>query len=381
MRLPVKRSLLVAMLLWTAPVLANPVLVGPPPMVDGQPVAMPTVQKWGQYWYPASLVGHNRGIAFAFDHATNTLYADGSVLDLDTLVIDGVVYIPLQPEVTNTDLRPGLTMLEARRKQYEGMESGMPEKVGNTDMLFMETSVDMPEHPWAEGSRHTPTGPVVNLDATGTAQVPAHIASQSPYVAPSGNLPNRIPRIPPTVAEEPSNSAAAVSDQGVPLRVATQGGPHAAGRAGGGASAPAPRPSEASPTGLQPIRASAMASATLPTKPGKNAIAASRGKNQAFEVSVLSGSLESSDSDRLLALKVHQKNLSPVAQANLGSFALRCQDGSRLEPVTSRTVMPDGTLAPGGVREGELLFRLAPGSEPKALELEGTLPLSLPLAR
>jgi hypothetical protein len=43
--------------------------------------------------------------------------------------------------------------------------------------------------------------------------------------------------------------------------------------------------------------------------------------------------------------------------------------------------MPDGTLAPGGVREGELLFRLGPTAEPSALELEGTLPLSVTLGR
>ncbi len=391
MRLPLKRSLLVAMLLWTAPVLANPVLVGPPPMVDGQPVAMPTVQKWGQYWYPASLVGHNRGIAFAFDHATNTLYADGSVLDLDTLVIDGVVYIPLQPEVTNTDLRPGMTMLEARRKQYEEMESGMPEKVGNTEMLFMENSVDMPEHPWAEGGRHTPTGPVINLEATGTAHVPAHIASQSPHVVPSGNLPNRIPRIAPTVPEEPTPQAPTY-EQGIPLRISTQGGPQAANA--GAAVTPVPSTNLpapnlpapvlttlSSPTGLQPIPKTVAAAVTAPSVSSGGALAASRAKNQAFEVSVLSGGLQNSSSDRLLSLKINQKNLSPVAQANLGTFALRCQDGSRLEPVKSRTVMPDGTLAPGGVREGELLFRLSPNSEPKALELEGTLPLSVPLAR
>lgn len=403
MRLSLKRSLLALMLVWTAvPVLANPVLVGPPPMVDGEPAPMATVQKWGQYWYPASLVGHNRGIAFSYDHATNKLYADGSVLDLDTLVIDGVVYIPLQPSVTNTDLRPGLTMLEARRKQYEEAESTMSEKVGNTEMLFMETSVDMPEHPWAEGERHAPTGPIINLDATGTGHIPAHIATQSPVLPSTGPLPNRIPRTPPSVVEEapPAQSSSSTDSAGIPLRIATQGGPQAAAAANstGGTTANLPTPNlptpnlpnpqlptpvlrtSSSPTGLQPIPNS-VAAAAVPKTTGGGAIATSKGKNQAFEVSVLGGSLENSPSDRLLSLKVNQKNLSPVAQANLGSFALRCQDGTRLEPVKSRSVMPDGTLAPGGVREGELLFRLGPNAEPRALELEGTLPLSLPLAR
>jgi hypothetical protein len=357
-------------------------------MVDGKPVPMATVKKWGQYWYAASLVGHNRGIEFAFDHATNTLYADGSVLDLDTIVIDGIVYIPLQPQVSGSDLRPGLTMLEARREKYESMESGMPEKVGNTEMLFMETSVDMPEHPWAEASTAQPTGPVIDLDPTGSGHIPAHLQSQAPRV--EGPLPGHLPRNPPpVVAEAPASEP---GQAGIPLRVSTQGGPREQAQ-GGPVASQSPPPSlpapnlpspslqpSSSPNGLQPIPAAVASPAPSGVSSG-GAIGPSRGKNQAFEVSVLSGSLQNSSSDRLLALKLNQKNLSPVAQANLGTFALRCQDGSRVEPVRSRSVMPDGTLAPGGVREGELLFRLGPTAEPSALELEGTLPLSVTLGR
>jgi hypothetical protein len=373
----VKRFLLSLAL--ALPAFANPVLVGPPPLVDGQPVPMPTVKKWGQYWYPASLVGFNRGIEFAFDHATNTLYADGSVLDLDTLVIDGVVYIPLQPQVSMSDFRPGLTMLEARRKTYESMESGKPEKAGNTEMLFMETTVDMPEHPWAEAPTAQPTGPIIDLDPTGDGHVPAHIQSQGPSsYQPDAPLPGRLPRHAPS-AEVPSPDAS----PGIPLRVSSQGGPQQE-------LAPPilPPPTQPTPTlqlssnpnGLQPIPVAV--APEVPRGPSAaGAIGPCQGKNQAFEVSVLGGSLQNGTSDRLLALKLHQKNLSPVAQANLGSFALRCQDGTRVEPVRSRSVMPEGTLAPGGVREGELLFRLGPMAEPRALELEGTLPLSVTLVR
>lgn len=362
-------------------------------MVDGRPAPMPTVKKWGQYWYPASLVGFNRGIEFAYDHATNKLYADGSVLDLDTLVVDGVVYVPLQPQISNADLRPGMAMLEARRAKYDEMQAGMPEREGNTDMLFMENSVDMPDHPWAESSTpYQPTGPIIDLDPTGgNGKTPAHIRTQGPSsYDPSGPLPGHIPRTPPTVQEAPPTPPGA--GQGIPLRVSTHGGPETSG--------PAPAPSQetvpvtlpapnlpapalqtsSSPTGLQPIPV-AVAPAAGPGVSAAGAIAPCRAKNQAFEILVVSGSLQNNASDRLLALKLNQKNLSPVAQANLGSFALRCQDGTRLEPVKSRSVMPDGTLAPGGIREGELLFRLGPAAEPKALELEGTLPLSVPLAR
>lgn len=386
-----KRSLLALALGCSLPALANPILVGPPPTVDGKPVPMPTVKKWGQFWYAASLVGYNRGIEFAYDHATGTLYADGSKLDLDTIVVDGVVYIPLQPQVSMTDYRPGMTMLEARRKQYESMEHGMPEKVGNTEMLFMQNDVEMEAHPWAEAPTAQPTGPIIDLDATGSNHTPAHIQSQGPgSYDPAAPLPGRLPRHAPPVEESPSQSAAPST---IPLRVSARGGPQGgeASSASPGtspASAPVlPAPNlpspglatSASPNGLQPIPVAVAPVAPKGPSAG-GAISARSAKNQAFEVVVLSGSLQNNSSDRLLALKLQQKNLSPVAQANLGSFALRCQDGTRLEPVKSRSVMPDGTLAPGGVREGELLFRLGANTEPSALELEGTLPLSLPLS-
>jgi hypothetical protein len=395
MRLPAQRSFLVfalgASLAWGAPsVLANPVMVGPPPMVDGKPVPMPTVKKWGQYWYPAALVGQCRGIEFAFDHATNTLYADGSVLEMDTLVVDDVVYIPIAPTLSMTDMRPGLAALQARRSKYEAEQAGMAEQQGNTDLLFMETTVDMPAHPWADAPAYVPTGPIIDLDATGVGSVPAHMSPAAmPAQAAPEHLPDHLPRatdIVPSV-QTASYPAETGSGSGIPLRVTTHGGPQdSAAPADVARSAAAPPTSgntqlSSSPVGLQPIPQAVAATrgATAPSS-GSLALPPSRGKNQAFEVLVLEGSLKNSASDRLLSLKLNQKNLSPVAQANLGSFALRCQDGSRVEPVKSRSVMPEGTLAPGGVREGELLFRLSPGAQPAALELEGTLPLTVTLA-
>lgn len=352
-------------------------------MVDGKLVPMPTVKKYGQYWYPASLVGFSRGLSFAFDHATNKLYVDGSELELDTIVIEGVVYIPLQPVPDTGDMRPGLSMLEARRQKYQEMEQGMPEKTGNTDMLFMQHDLDMPEHPWATGSQDIPTGPVIDLDPTGSGHVPAHLQTQPTSPTPE-SLPGRIPRVPPVVSPQPQ-AVSPPSSQGIPLRIATSGGPQSSSREMETVVLPAPPATSpvavsTSPTGLQPIPVTPPATPSV-APPSAGAIAPSKGQNQAFEVSVVGGGLQSSPSDRLLTLKLHQKNLSPVAQANLGSFALRCQDGTRIEPVRSRSVMPEGTLAPGGVREGELLFRLSPGAEPQALELEGTLPLSVTLKR
>lgn len=378
MPISLKRSFFLLALGCALPVFANPVLVGPPPMVDGKLVPMPTVKKYGQYWYPASLVGFSRGLSFSFDHATNTLYVDGSRLDLDTLVVDGVVYIPLQPIPNTENMRPGISMLEARRQKYVEMEAGMPEKVGNTDMLMMQTDLDMPNHPWAEGMPDIPTGPVINLDPTGTSHIPAHLQTQPTSPVPA-SLPGRIPRYPTPAPQELPSPSPSPSSQAIPLRVATQGGPQSGERgvsdgpqlATQTVSAPVlPAPVEVAP---------AAAPTTSASGGGATVLAPSKSKNQAFEVSVISGGVKDNSSDRLLTLKLHQKNLSPVAQANLGTFALRCEDGTRIEPVQSRSVLPQGTLAPGGVREGELLFRLTPNVAPRALELEGTLPLSVTL--
>ena len=49
------------------------------------------------------------------------------------------------------------------------------------------------------------------------------------------------------------------------------------------------------------------------------------------------------------------------------------------EASRTRSYLPDGTLAPGSLREGELVFRLTDEQKPQALELEGALGLSVPL--
>lgn len=390
MRYPIRRvafgATFLAIITLGASVQAQPVLVGPPPVVDGKLMPMPTVKKWGQYWYPASLVGYRRGIEFAYDAATNTLYADGSKLEMDTIVIDGTVYIPLQPVITQAGLRPGMEALEVRRPRYEALQAGAPEHAGSMDALFMENSVDMPEHPWAEGASYTPTGPIIDLDPTGVSSVPSHLQTMPVASGPVAPLPGRLPT--PGLAPIPQADSQAtllaptrVEPGGMPLKVTTRGGPEAAG-AELAASSPVASPATTSavsyPTGLQPIPPTPSSLATSKAKAGDGMLAPVSGRNQAFEVRV-SGATLKGDDNPVLHLQIAQTNLSPVAQANLGSFALRCQDGVRVEPVRSRSVMPEGTLAPGGVREGELTFRLSPGAVPTTLELEGTLPLSLKL--
>lgn len=357
------------------PIYAGPVLVGPPPVVDGKPLPMPTVKKWGQYWYPASLVGYMRGIEFAYDAATNTLYADGSKLEMDTIVIEGRVYVPLQPVVTQAGLRPGLEALQLRRSKYEAMRRNDPEAQGNMDALFMETEVDMPDHPWAEGASFTPTGQIIDLDATGTGALPAHMQSMPVNSGAIAPLPGKLP--PPSFDSQydsPQSSPSARAS-GIPLHITTAGGPQVA-------SEPALPTTSATPTGMQPIPVAPLETKETSVVPANASrdLAPASGKNQVFEVSVKSAKVQAGSLDGVLLVRLSQKNLSPVAQANLGSFALRLKDGRRLDPVRSRSVMPDGTLAPGGVREGELVFQMPQGALPGTLELEGTLPLSVGLS-
>lgn len=369
MRLSVRKSLLVGMLVCQS-AWGNPLPVGPPAMVDGKPVPMPVVKKFGQYWYPASLVGHNMGVEFSFDHATNTLYVDGSRLDMDTVVVDGVVFIPIKPRLRNGGMEPGMEMLKSRRQQYEAYEKEAPERAGNTEAMFMHTKLDVPHHPWEEDEgEDPPMGPVINLEPTGeSVPVPG---TTRPQEAPKP-LPNRVSRIPAVAPPElaPALSVAA-SYPGQPYRVSTQGGPQ------GGPIMPAPPTLPAiavtsSPTGLQPIPSS--------NSPVPRSLKSNQARNQAFELSVLEGAWRGEGNDRLLILKLRQTNLSPVTQANLGAFSLRCRDGSRLEPVESRSSLSLTALPPGGSRDGELVFRLGPSSSPASLELEGSVPLSLALS-
>ncbi len=369
MRLSVRKSLLVGMLVCQS-AWGNPIPVGPPATVDGKPVPMPVVKKFGQYWYPASLVGHNMGVQFSFDHATNTLYVDGSRLDMDTVVVDGVVFIPIKPRLRNGGLEPGIEMLKSRRHQYEAHEKEAPERVGNTEAMFMHTQVDVPHHPWEEDEgEDPPIGPVINLDPTGeTIPVPG---TMRPQEAPKP-LPNRVSRIPAVAPPEPAVAPrVTTATAGQPYRVSTQGGPQGGPVASEAPTLPAIAVSN-SPTGLQPLPTS-NAAISRSLKPNQ-------ARNQAFELSVLEGAWRGDGVDRLLVLKLRQTNLSPVAQANLGAFSLRCRDGSRLEPVESRSAMPLAALPPGGSRDGELVFLLGANRLPASLELEGSVPLSLVLS-
>ncbi len=360
----------------TGPALGAPVSVGPPPVVDGKPVPMPTVKKWGQFWYPASLVGYNRGIDFAYDQATKKLYADGSELELDTLLVEGIVYIPLQPNTGADSLRPGMDALLSRRETYEKME--LPESAGRTEALFLENDLDMPDHPWVEDQQNkAPSGPVINLDATSDGNVPAHLrAGALPAQQPPAPLPGALPR-PGTVpvaslstAPPPSTSSPVTAGHGIPVRVTAQGGP--------------PSAASKEPVAMEPIpyQAPTVGPETAPGPPQNSSpqqFASSKSQNQVFEVTVVGGDLRASAPDRLLRIQLLQKNLSPVAQANLGTFSVRCESGKRIEPVRSRSVLADGVLAPGQGRQGELLFRLAPTEVPQTLELEGTIPLTVRL--
>lgn len=360
----------------SGPAMGAPISVGPPPVVDGKPVPMPTVKKWGQYWYPASLVGYNRGIDFAYDQATKKLYADGSELELDTLLVEGVVYIPLKPDTGADSLHPGMDALVARRETYERME--LPESAGRTDALFMENDVDMPDHPWVEERKNSaPSGPVVNLDATSDGRVPAHLREgalppQQPPAALPGTLPRpgTVPVESPPVTSQTAPPSPATAGHGIPTRVTTQGGPPVTVAQQPVAMEPIPYQA---PTTISPA-ASENQEASSP-----QTFTSSKSQNQVFEVTVVGGDLRASAPDRLLRIKLLQKNLSPVAQANLGTFSVRCESGKRVEPVRSRSVLADGVLAPGQGRQGELLFRLAPTEVPQSLELEGTIPLTVPL--
>lgn len=367
MRLPLFLSVLTAASLAVA-VWARPIPVGPPAMVDGKPVVMPIVKKWGQYWYPASLVGHNMGVEFSFDHATNTLYVDGSRLDLDTVVVDGVVYLPLKPRLSSGGLQPGEEMLKLRRHEYEALEASAPERVGNTEAMFMHTEVDVPAHPWEQEDGDPQTfGPVIDLDPSGEViPVPG---TMRPQEAPKP-LPNRVSRIPAPPAPPQDPPQGPGSGGSIPTMVATQGGPQ-----GRSPVALAPVTNvvampQVSPTGLQPIPGGV---------PGSITISPREARNQTFGVALLDAQVRTSGSGRTFAIKIRQTNLSPVAQANLGSYLLRCADGRSLEPVQSRSVLSSSTLAPGGSREGELVFQMTTDAVPASLELKGPVPLSVDL--
>ncbi len=152
------------------------------------------------------------------------------------------------------------------------------------------------------------------------------------------------------------------SGTGVPVQVSAQGGPE-----------------DGSLANLTPVRQVDPVKSAVPfAVPGS--LRPGQGENSVFRVKIVKGDWQVNAKDRILHVKLEQANLSKVAQANLGSFAVRCEDGSRVEASRTRSYLPESALSPGASRSGDLVFRFAVGQVPQSLELEGALQLSLPLA-
>lgn len=345
--------------------MAGPVGVGPPVVVDGEVAPYARVKKNGVIWYPASVVGYYRQIDFSYDYATQTLFADGVETYIESLVVDDIVYVNLAPRATHSDMRPGMTALAARRDEIKSMESASSHMTGNTEALFMSEDVPVHAHPWASTPADR-SGPLIDLDPTSEEVVAPHLRpGAAPPQAPPEKLPNRLPRpgeSPATAEERPSYEVS--SKSGVPLRVTSQGGPSQ---------------DTGSVDNLIPIPEKPKVAPEVDPFGSSGALRAAQGENSVFQVRLLQGAWQVNQSDRVLRVKIEQRNLSPVAQSNLGSFAVRCKDGARVEASRTRSYLPDGTLDPGTLRDGELVFRFAPEQTPQALELEGALKLSVSL--
>lgn len=351
---------------WARPVEILPVVV------KGKLAPYSRVKKHNRIWYPASVVGLHRGVTFSYDYATGKLYADGVETYIQSVVVDDVVYLNMTPEVSQQEMRPGMSQLHSRQADLRAFESASPHMEGNTDAIFMSQNVPNHEHPWAHGAVDL-ASPIIDLDPTYEVDnAPLLRPGARPPEAPPENLPSRLPRPGEEGLATNENGTIQVvvpqGPQGMPRTITTEGGP-------------AQADSTASPVdtaGLQPIPVQpTVAPDTSPfTSSGK--LRASSSHNSVFKVDILAGDWELGV-DSILRLKLSQTNLSKVAQSNLGSFAVRCTDGSRVEASRTRSYLPDGTLAPGGLREGEMVFRLASGQKPRALELEGALGLSVPL--
>jgi hypothetical protein len=363
---------------------ASPTQIESPSVVNGEVTGYPRVKKNGEIWYPASVVGYYRSIQFSYDYANNTLYANGMETYIQSVVVDNVVYVNLAPKVTAGNMRPGRDSLALRRAQLKAMEGASPHMEGNTDALFMAEEVPSHVHPWAQMPEQN-QGPIINLDPTSEEALAPHMrpGARPPEAAPEA-LPNRLPR-PGETAARSSESQGTVQvvapaetvepvvtvqptapTNGIPLSVTTEGGP---GGSGGTADV----------SGLIPIPAAPQpAPDTNPFRASGNLQSAS-GANTVFKVQVAGGTWQVNPSDKILRVRLQQQNLSRVAQSNLGKFTVRCADGTRVEASRTRSYLPDGTLDPGGQREGDLVFRFAPEQNPQALELEGALKLSVAL--
>ena len=352
---------------WTG-ALAGPVEIIPV-VVEGKLAPYSRVKKHNRIWYPASVVGYHRGIDFSYDYATGKLYANGVETYIKSVVVDDVVYVNMTPQVTQGDMRPGMSELDAHRAQLQAFEGASPHMQGNTDALFMSQNVSSHAHPWVQGPGDR-NSPIIDLDPTQEAPNAAHMRPGArPPEAPPEQLPNRLPRPGEEGLATDSNGTVQVvapAQHGMPRNVTTEGGPSDV------AAAPADT------TGLQPIPTAPQVAPDTSPFSSSGRLKSSKSQNSVFQVDVVGGIWELG-ADNLLKLKLTQTNISQVAQSNLGSFAVRCTNGTRVEASRTRSYLPDGTLAPGSLREGELVFRLAEDQKPQALELEGALGLSVPL--
>ena len=370
---PVALSLLLAF-----PAQASPVSVGPPVMVNGKVAPYARVKKNGLIWYPASVVGYYRGISFAYDYANGKLFADGVETLIESVVVDRIVYVNLAPRVSHGDMRPGMDTLALRRQQLKAMEGASPHLDGRTDALFMEENVPDHVHPWAvaPGDR---SGPIINLDPTGEEPIAAHMRPGArPPDRPPEALPGRLPRPGETTTNSQASTEERVetvrippADESIPDHVTTQGGPTA--------SSTITQPAAVDSNGLQPIPEAPKQTPTRKPFDHSGKLSRSTGENSVFLVTVMGGSWSAESNNRILKLKLNQENRSKVAQSNLGSFTVRCADGTRVEASRTRSYLPDGTLDPGGARDGELIFRFSSAQTPQLVELEGALRLTVPL--
>ena len=362
-------SLAVGLVLGWSAALAGPVEIMPV-VVDGKLAPYSRVKKHNRIWYPAGVVGFHRGIDFSYDYATQKLYANGVETYIKSVVVDDVVYVNMTPKVTQGDMRPGKSTLQARRDQLQAFEGASSHMQGNTDALFMSEDVPSHAHPWVQGPGDR-NSPIIDLDPTQEAPNAAHMRPGArPPEAPPESLPNRLPR--PGEEEGPvtdSNGTVQIvppTQQGMPRNVTSEGGPSEVSTA------------PIDTNGLQPIPVAPQVAPDTSPFSSSGQLKSSAKQNSVFEVAVVGGNWQLG-SDNLLKLKLTQTNISKVAQSNLGSFAVRCTNGTRVEASRTRSYLPDGTLAPGSLREGELVFRLADDQKPQALELEGALGLSIPL--
>lgn len=353
--------------------LANPVKILPPPIVDGKPIVMPVVKKGGRLWYAAPLVSYYRKLPMAYDAATKTVYVLGEKTQIESLLVEDTLFLAMDPKVTTKNMRTGHQYLHHIRPEIERMEKSNTRMAGLTERVYMDSAVEVPNHPWGPDQAQ-PMGPIIDLDPTGYQgeEIPAHMreGAHAPTHYPS-HLPNRLP---PRGTQSTASTQQISQSPPASHPSVSSSGHHGVG------GPPAVAATESRVQGLEPVPEILGPQGPAVPKMGENQIASSQAKNDVFAVSVAGGQLTISPSGGLLTLKLSQTNIGPVAQSNLGTFSVRCSDGSRAEAVTSRTYLPGKSLKPGEDRSGQLVFRLAPNATPKAVELEGALPLVLPLS-